>query len=183
MELRQSDALILVDVQRDFCAGGALAVQDGDAVVPVLNSWIERAERAGTRIYASRDWHPRFHVSFKEFGGLWPPHCVQETAGARFHPDLHLPPIAHVVCKGVRLDRDQLSAFDQTGLEAHLRRAGIRRLWVGGLAQDVCVHETVLDALRQGFEVCVIVDGTRPVDAAAGARSLERMRQAGALLV
>jgi nicotinamidase/pyrazinamidase len=178
--LEQGDALLVVDVQRDFCPGGALAVAGGDEVVPVLNAWIEAAVRAGAPVYASRDWHPRTHPSFRQRGGPWPPHCVQDTPGAAFHPELRLPAETRLVTKGVRLDRDQLSAFDETGLAQALRDEGVRRLWIGGLAQDVCVRATVLDAAREGFAVHVIAPATRPVDPAAGVRALEEMRRAGA---
>jgi len=133
-KMQRGDALIIVDVQRDFCAGGALPVPDGDEVVAVLNQWIEAAEGAGALVYASRDWHPRAHVSFTERGGPWPAHCIQDTPGAQFHPDLRLPPSAIVVSKGVRFDKDQNSAFDDTGLAVELRQRGVHRIWVGGLA-------------------------------------------------
>lgn len=178
--LRPGDALIVVDVQIDFCPGGALPIDDGDAVVPVLNRWIEAAAAAHIPIFASRDWHPRHHLSFVESGGTWPVHCVQDTPGARFHPQLKLPDSAIVVTKGVRFDRDQYSAFDQTGLATELRKQGVRRVWVGGLAQDVCVLATALDARREGFDTIVITDATRPVTPAGGEQAREEMRQAAA---
>jgi nicotinamidase/pyrazinamidase len=178
--LRPGDALIVVDVQIDFCPGGALPIDRGDEVVPVLNRWIAAAAEAGSPICASRDWHPRHHLSFKESGGEWPVHCVQDSAGARFHPGLQLPADALVVTKGVRFDRDQYSAFDETGLATELRKRGVRRLWIGGLAQDVCVRATVLDARREGFDAIVIADATRPVTRSSGTRANEEMRQAGA---
>lgn len=174
------DALIVVDVQNDFCPGGALPIENGDAVIPVLNRWIAAATRRNVPIYASRDWHPLEHISFKESGGPWPPHCIQDSAGARFHPDLKLPDSAVVVTKGVRFDQDQNSAFDQTGLGQHLRRKGIKRLWVGGLAEDVCVLATVLDARQEGFEVLVIQEATRPVSPQGGEAARRKMREAGA---
>ncbi len=178
--LRSGDALIIVDVQIDFCPGGALPIEHGDAVVPVLNGWINAAALARIPVFASRDWHPRHHLSFVESGGEWPVHCVQDTPGARFHPELRLPDSTIVVTKGVRFDRDQYSAFDQTGLATELRKRGVRRVWVGGLAQDVCVRATVLDARRDGFDTIVIADATRPVTGAGGERANEEMRQAGA---
>lgn len=178
--LQPGDALIVVDVQRDFCEGGALAIREGDRVVPVLNRWMSAAEASGVPVYASRDWHPLRHPSFLELGGPWPVHCVQDTAGAAFHADLSLPPSAIVVTKGTRFDRDQNSAFDGTGLEAELHRRGIRRLWVGGLAQDVCVCATVLDARRHGFETVVIADATMPVTREGRDRAEQQMREAGA---
>jgi len=178
--LRKGDALIIVDVQEDFCPGGALPIEKGDEVVPVLNRWIKAAIEKGVPIYASRDWHPARHMSFKERGGIWPPHCVQDTDGAAFHPDLELPKHTIKVTKGVRFDRDQNSAFDETGLAAHLREHGIERLWIGGLAKDVCVFATVLDARKEDFEVEVITDATRAVTADGGARVDGEMRKAGA---
>jgi nicotinamidase/pyrazinamidase len=176
------DALLLVDVQRDFCPGGALAVAGGDRVVPVLNRWIRAARERSVPVYASRDWHPPHHLSFAPQGGPWPPHCLQDSEGARFHPDLELPEGVVTVSKGVRFDRDQYSAFDETGFATQLRRDGVKRLFVGGLATDVCVRATVLDALRSGFEVYVLVEGTRPVRPEAGAEALREMREAGARL-
>lgn len=178
--LRHGDALIVVDVQRDFCEGGALAIPEGDAVVPVLNRWMAAAAASGVPVYASRDWHPLRHPSFVELGGPWPVHCVQDTPGAAFHRDLSLPESAIVVTKGTRFDKDQNSAFDGTGLEAELHRREIRRLWVGGLAQDVCVCATVLDARRHGFETVVISEATMPVTREGFARAAQQMREAGA---
>ena len=114
---RPGDALLVVDVQRDFCAGGALAVPNGEDIVPVLNQWLQAAESAEIPILLSRDWHPRGHVSFTDSGGPWAEHCVQDTPGAAFHPRLVVPASGRVVTKGVRFDKDQISVFDQTGLE------------------------------------------------------------------
>ena len=181
--LAPGDALLLVDVQPDFCPGGALPIAGGDAVVPVLNEWLAAARALGLAVYASRDWHPRGHLSFRERGGPWPPHCIQDTPGAAFHAALELPRDTIVVTKGVRFDQDQNSAFDQTGLAAELKRAGIKRLWVGGLAEDVCVLATVLDGRRAGFATHLIPDGSRPVTEAGGAKARSAMRAAGAVLV
>jgi nicotinamidase/pyrazinamidase len=182
VDLGAGDALLLIDVQNDFCPGGSLAVPEGDAVVPVLNRWIAAARQAGIPIVASRCWHPAGHVSFRERGGPWPPHCVQGTQGAKFHPALALPPGVPIVTKGGELDRDNYSDFHRTGLAERLKRQGVRRLWIGGLALDYCVRATVLDALREGFEVHLIRAGTRAVDVTPGdgARALEEMRAAGA---
>jgi len=115
-EYASSDALLVVDVQIDFCPGGALPIEHGDEVVGVLNEWIEAAGRAGAPIYLSRDWHPKVHLSFREQGGEWPPHCIQDSEGARFHPDLLVPEDGVVVTKVTRFDQDQYSSVDQTGL-------------------------------------------------------------------
>ncbi|HEX9779888.1 MAG TPA: nicotinamidase [bacterium] len=178
--IRPDDALVIVDVQRDFCPGGALPVAGGDAVVPVLNRWIGEAVRGGAAVVATQDWHPPGHCSFASEGGPWPEHCLMRSPGAALHPDLALPPDAHVVRKGARRDRDAYSAFDGTGFGDWLRAHRIRRLWIGGLAADVCVRATVLDARREGFEVRVLAEATRPVEAEAGRRAIEDMRAAGA---
>lgn len=182
--LRPGDGLLLIDVQNDFCPGGALAVPGGDRVVPVLNRWIAAARRAGIPIIASRCWHPAGHVSFRERGGPWPPHCVQGTPGAEFHAGLELPAGVPVVTKGEDLDRDNYSDFHRTGLAERLKRQGVRRLWIGGLALDYCVRATVLDALREGFEVHLIHAATRAVDVTPGdgARALAEIRAAGAII-
>lgn len=180
--LQQGDALLIVDMQNDFCPGGALPVEGGHDVVPVINEWISAAQAAKVPVFASRDWHPVDHVSFKHRGGPWPVHCVQDTPGARFHPDLELPENAVLVSKGTRFDQDAYSAFENTGLGDYLKEHGIRRLWVGGLAQDVCVLDTVLTARGEGFEVRVIPEATRPVDREGGEKALAKMREAGAVI-
>ena len=181
--MRQGDALLIVDVQNDFCPGGALGVPEGDQVIPVLNRWIEKALRHNIPTFVTRDWHPAEHVSFKHRGGPWPPHCVQGTTGAEFHPELRIPENAEVISKGHELDRDSYSAFGGTQLKEKLRRAGIRRLWIGGLAQDYCVRDTTLEGIREGFEMHVILDATRPVNVNPddGRRALEDIERAGAI--
>jgi nicotinamidase/pyrazinamidase len=181
-EIRSGDALLIVDVQNDFCPGGALAVPDGDRVIPVLNDWISAAGNAHIPILASRDWHPVEHCSFSEQGGPWPVHCVQDSPGAQYHSDLTLPDEAIRFSKGVAFDRDANSAFEGTGLETFLRRHAISRLWIGGLAEDVCVLRTVLDARAAGFEAHLIVAATRAVDPAHASEVEARMRDAGAEL-
>ncbi|HEV8633787.1 MAG TPA: bifunctional nicotinamidase/pyrazinamidase [Chloroflexota bacterium] len=180
-------ALILVDVQNDFCPGGALAVPEGDRVVPALNREVDRFSRAGRPVVASRDWHPAETTHFQSGGGPWPPHCVQGQPGAQFHRDLRLPRDAIVVSKGTGPREDAYSAFqarDDQGraLTDLLRRRGVRHLVVGGLATDYCVRATVLDGLRQGFEVTVLEDAIRGVDLQPGdsERARAEMRDAGA---
>lgn len=180
--LRTGDALMVIDVQNDFCPGGALAIDQGDRVVPVLNRWIEAAKRAGVPVYASRDWHPAIHPSFAAEGGPWPVHCLQDTPGAAFHPDLTLPRAAVTVTKGTRFDKDQYSAFDETGLAEALRTRGVARLWIGGLAEDVCVRATALDAAAAGFDVHVIAEATRAVTPDGGEAARREMRDAGVTL-
>lgn len=178
------DALLVVDVQNDFLPGGALAVAHGDEVVAPLSGVMSAFERAGRPVYASRDWHPANHCSFKARGGPWPPHCVAGTRGAEFAAALALPASAAVVSKASTPDADAYSAFGGTDLAAQLRRKGVRRVIVGGLATDYCVLNTVLDARAAGFEVVVLTDAVRAVDVQPGdgARALDTMRKAGARL-
>ena len=182
LSIEEGDALLIVDVQLDFCPGGALPVEDGDAVIPVLNAWTETAGEVGARVYASRDWHPSTHLSFSPHGGDWPPHCIQDTDGASFHPDLMIPTDVALVTKGTRFDKDQHSAFDDTGLADELKNHGVRRIWIGGLALDVCVRATALDARREGFEVHLIKAATRPVTPQGGADALEELRREGVIV-
>ena len=150
-------ALVLVDVQNDFCPGGALPVPDGDRVIPVLNRVIERFGTEGRPVYATRDWHPYDTTHFQAYGGPWPRHCVAGTAGAELHPGLRVPPDATIISKGQARDDAGYSAFEGTtadgrDLASDLRRREISRIYVGGLATDYCVPATVLDARRAGFD-------------------------------
>ena len=178
-----ADALLVVDVQVDFCPGGALPVPEGDAVVPVLNRWIEAALAADRPVYFSRDWHPVGHPSFESEGGPWPPHCLQDSPGAHFHPALLVPEGAILISKGTRFDKDQYSAFDETGLAVALKKAGIRRLFIGGLARDVCVKASALDARRAGFETRLIGAGARALTAEGAAAADAEMTAAGVLIL
>lgn len=184
-----SAALLIVDVQNDFCPGGALAVAGGDAVVPVLNRLAARVGALGLPVYASRDWHPADSTHFAAHGGPWPVHCVAGTGGARLHPDLQLPAATMIVSKGTSRDAHGYSAFEGTvagrgPLADDLRARGVTHLIVGGLATDYCVRASVLDARRLGFDVTVVEDGVRAVDVRAGdgARAIEEMRLAGAAI-
>jgi nicotinamidase/pyrazinamidase len=173
-----TDALILVDVQNDFCPGGALPVTDGDRVVGPLNAAMRAAEWLTV---ATRDWHPPDHCSFKACGGPWPAHCVAGTPGAALHPAVDLGRIQVVVSKGTARDREAYSGFQGTGLAGLLRERGIRRVFVGGLATDYCVKATALDARGAGFQVVLVEDAVRGVEVTAGdcARALDEMRAAG----
>lgn len=179
---KDGDALILVDVQNDFCPGGKLAIDGGDQVVPELNHWIERAQEAGVPVFASQDWHPEGHVSFKESGGPWPEHCVQGSEGAAFHPDLDLPDDAAIVRKGADPESDQYSAFD-AGLADRLRDRDVARVFVGGLAKDVCVKTTANHALDEDFEVVLIEPATRAVDPDDGDEAVEKLAARGATIL
>ncbi len=185
--MKEKGALLVVDVQNDFCPGGALAVPEGDRVVPVLNRYMELFISAGLPVYASRDWHPGRTRHFKDYGGLWPTHCVQGTKGAEFHPELKLPEGTVIITKGDDPDKDSYSAFQAHDPEGRpfkevLERDGVEHLYVGGLATDYCVRATVLDGLREGFKVTLLIDAVRGVDLKPGdsERAVEEMKRNGA---
>ncbi|MEW6324391.1 MAG: bifunctional nicotinamidase/pyrazinamidase [Nitrospirota bacterium] len=182
MEIDRQTALIVVDVQNDFCPGGSLAVPRGDDVVPVLNRYIERAQRAGASVYFTRDWHPADHCSFAPRGGPWPVHCVQDTAGAQFHPQLNVPADAAIVSKATQPAVDAYSGFQGTDLARRLRQQGVETLLIGGLATDYCVKQTVLDGLKEAFAVYLLTDGSRAVNVHPddGRRAVHEMTSAGA---
>jgi nicotinamidase/pyrazinamidase len=175
-----STGLIVVDVQNDFCPGGALGVAGGDRLGPAIAA---AAERAGT-VVATRDLHPAGHVSFAERGGLWPAHCVAGTPGAELHPSVSGMRFDRVQDKGTDPERDAYSGFDGTDLAEYLRDRGVRRVLVVGLATDYCVRATALDAIREGFETTVLTDAVAAVDVEAGdgERALAEVRDAGARL-
>ena len=177
-------ALIIVDVQNDFCPGGALAVAHGDEVVAPLNRLAKSFLERGEPVFKTRDWHPPTTKHFASFGGTWPVHCVQGTKGAEFHQDLIDDIHIRVISKGLG-DEDCYSAFDGTDLTLQLRRLGVEEVWVGGLATDYCVKNTVLDGLKEGFAVKALEDAMRPVEIKPGdgERSLSEMRSAGAEII
>ena len=184
---RPATALLVVDVQFDFCPGGALAVPDGDLLIPTLNQAIRNAEQCGVEIFASRDWHPAESNHFDTYGGTWPVHCVAGTKGAEFHQKLRLPANTHIISKGLDRNSDGYSVFEgrlagNVPFEDALRHYGVTQLVVGGIATDYCVRCSVLDALRLGVRVTLLADAivaveTNPGD---GQRALEEMRNAGA---
>jgi nicotinamidase/pyrazinamidase len=171
------DALIVVDVQNDFCPGGALAVPDGDAVVEPVNRLAEQLPF----VVATRDWHPPHHSSFAERGGPWPVHCVRDSEGAQLHPRVDAAQIDAVIDKGQSDDTEGYSGFDRTGLERLLHDHDVERVHVAGLALDYCVKATALDARRAGFDVVLHTGATRPVEVhpGDGQRAIEAMREAG----
>jgi len=181
-EITEKDALVIVDAQRDFCPGGSLPVPEGDKVVPVLNDYVRLFRKAGSRIYATRDWHPPNHMSFKEQGGPWPPHCIQGSEGAEFHPDLELPEGTMVISKATSPSKEAYSGFDGTRLAEDLKEKGIKRVFIGGLATDYCVKSTVLDALKHGFETILLLDATLGVNVEPGdsQRAIDEMKRSGA---
>lgn len=182
-----NEALLIVDVQNDFCPGGALAVPRGDEVVPILNQYIQYFHAQNKPIFASRDWHPLKTSHFKEYGGLWPVHCVQNTSGAQFHPQLKLPQETIVLSKGMDPAKDSYSAFQGFDSEGNLfldilKRAGIKSLYIGGLAADYCVKSSVLDACQKGFQVYLLIDAIRGVNIKFGdsQKAIEEMMASGA---
>lgn len=179
----RGDALLVVDVQKDFLPGGALAVAEGDAVIPPLNEAIRAFSEAGLPIFATRDWHPPDHCSFVQQGGLWPMHCVAGTSGAAFPKSLRLPAATVVISKADDPAAEAYSGFAGTDLAELLSGRRARRVFVGGLATDYCVLRTVLDARAVGLDVVVLDDAVRAVDVESGdgERAVARMRAAGAV--
>lgn len=196
-------ALILVDIQNDFCPGGALAVQEGDRIVPLVNRLAPRFDL----VVATQDWHPAGHGSFAsshpgaapgtlgELAGLpqvfWPDHCVQGSPGAAFHPELDLRPVEAIFRKGTDPAIDSYSGFfdnghrKSTGLAGYLKEKGVDEVTVVGLATDYCVKFTALDAAKQGFRTTVVEDACRGVELQPGdvAKAFEEMRAAGVRVV
>jgi nicotinamidase/pyrazinamidase len=180
-------ALLIIDLQNDFCPGGALPVPDGNRVVRPLNRAVELFSAAKRPVLASRDWHPEVTSHFRDFGGVWPPHCVQGTIGAEFHPELKLPKDYMLVSKGFEADSDSYSAFDGRAangrsLQEVLAALGVDRIFVGGLATDYCVKESVLAARREGLKVVVLEEAIAGVDLTQGdsLRAIDEMKRAGA---
>lgn len=178
--ISDSDALLAVDVQRDFEPGGALAVPDGDEVVPVLAAWVREFERHNLPVVASRDWHPEGHCSFEAQGGPWPPHCIADTPGAEIDPGLGLPANATIISKAQTVEKDAYSAFEGTGLDDVLSSKGVNRLFIGGLATEYCVLNTARDALENGYDVVLLRDAIRAIDPADGDRAIDELREKGA---
>ncbi|HJV84373.1 MAG TPA: nicotinamidase [Noviherbaspirillum sp.] len=182
VQLTPGDALLVVDVQNDFLPGGNLAVAGGDEVVPVLNRYIALFTQLRLPIYATRDWHPTNHCSFKPYGGIWPPHCIAGSHGAEFPAALQLPEGTIIISKAQDVDKDAYSGFEGTDLADRLRAAGIRRVFIGGLTTDYCVLNSVIDAIREGFDTAFLLDATRAVEVRRGdgETAIMEMRQSGA---
>jgi nicotinamidase/pyrazinamidase len=175
------DALIVVDVQNDFCPGGALAVPQGDEVIPAINRLLKQCWLS----VATMDWHPAEHCSFEPHDGPWPPHCVQGTTGAELHPELDADRLQLTITKASHHDKDAYSGFDGTDLATILREKGVKRVVVCGIATDYCVKATAHDALKAGFEVIVLEDAIRGVEVNPGdcQRAIEELRSAGARVI
>jgi nicotinamidase/pyrazinamidase len=184
-----SQALLLVDIQNDFCCGGKISVPKGDSIVPACNAYIKLFTAAGLPVFASRDWHPEKTSHFQEYGGIWPTHCVQNTPGAEFHPNLKLPPDAFIISKGRRPYEDSYSAFqgrDDDGgtLNEILKNLGVLELYVGGLATDFCVKHSVLDGLHSNYSVHLLTDAIKGINMFFSDdiyRSVELMERYGAV--
>jgi nicotinamidase/pyrazinamidase len=183
IHLGQGDALLVIDLQYDFLPGGSLGVPDGHEVIAPINRLLAMFAQEGLPVFASRDWHPATHVSFKERGGPWPPHCVAGTRGAAFAEELALPDDVIVVSKADTADVDAYSAFAGTTLASQLRERGVTRVVVCGLATDYCVLNTVTDSLDEGFETLIVPEAMRAVDVQPGdgMRALDRMVARGAV--
>ena len=185
LDITSKDALIVTDIQNDFLPGGALPVPEGEMVIPVLNDYIKMSKEANAKIIVSRDWHPPNHMSFVNQGGPWLPHCVQNSEGAKFSPQLKLPDAVFIISKATDPKKEAYSVFDGTGLAEELKAHGIRRILIGGLAADYCVLNSVLDARKMGLETYVLVDGTKGLNVKPGDvdRAFEVMAHHGAKLV
>jgi nicotinamidase/pyrazinamidase len=201
--MKKDKALIITDIQNDFCPGGALAVPEGDEIIPTINELSKKFEK----IIATQDWHPENHVSFAvnhpnkneydviEYKGieqvLWPKHCVPGTKGAKFHPDLDTKNVNLILRKGNNPEIDSYSAFKEndkktlTGLEGYLRNCGIKRTYFTGLALDYCVFYSALDSNELGFETYVIIDATKGIDSPEGNtdKSLSKMKKEGIKII
>jgi nicotinamidase/pyrazinamidase len=185
-DMKHDAALLIVDVQNDFCPGGALAVPGGERVIEPLSRVAGYFAAAGLPVLASRDWHPPVTRHFRDSGGIWPPHCIQGSPGAAFHPALRLPEGTLVISKGGDPDSDSYSAFDGRSADGSplgniLAALKVRHLYVGGLATDYCVRSSVLDARKAGLEVTLLTDATAGVDIAEGdsEKALQEIRRAG----
>lgn len=182
LKLYPGDALVIVDVQNDFLPGGSLAVPRGEEVIPVLNEYISIFQEHKLPIIATRDWHPPNHCSFTDHGGIWPTHCIADSSGAAFAKDLALPRDALLISKATTFRWEAYSGFEQTHLAEMLKEMNICRLFIGGLATDYCVLNTVKDALQHGFEVYFLSDASRAVNVnpGDGERAEREMQTLGA---
>jgi len=190
LEADMKKALLIVDMQNDFCPGGALAVKGGNEIVPVINNYIKYFSAGRHLVVFTRDWHTPDHCSFKQQGGIWPAHCVAGTAGAAFHPELYIPDKALIISKAASAEKDAYSGFEGTSpdgetLDEVLKKKDVKELTVCGLATDYCVKSTVLDALKNGYTVKLLIDGVSAVEVnpGDGDEALAEMKKAGAEII
>ena len=176
--MQSKKALLVVDLQNDFCPGGALGVSEGDLIIPKINNYVDLFLKKKLPVFVSRDWHPKQSKHFKQAGGPWPPHCVQNTEGAKFHPAFHVPEDAIIMSKGTNPELDGYSVFEahdsqNRSFSEILNSMGIDELYIAGIATDYCVKMTSLDALNSGFVVHVLTDAIKGVDKNDSERSIE----------
>ena len=186
LKINPFDALIVVDMQKDFMPGGVLPVPEADKIIPILNEYIRIFNENGNPVFFTRDWHPEKHISFKGFGGIWPPHCVMNTEGAKFNENLFIPnDNKFIISKGTSEDFDAYSGFQGTILNDLLKERGIKRVFVGGVATDYCVKNTVLGAINLGYQVFLLEDGIKGVNLKEGdvERAINEMLEKGTTLI
>ncbi len=187
-DIQPTDLLLLIDIQSDFFPGGSLPVPNGDKIIPTLNEMIKTAIAHKMPIIVTRDWHPTNHISFKDQGGPYPPHCVQNTKGAEFHPEINLPQNIIIISKADTPENDTYSGFDGTTddgilLPELLKKMGIKRLWVGGLCLDICVDIGVMDAIKYGYQVMLIKKATHSLDPNLEQKVLDKLQTAGVVVL
>lgn len=184
LRLTQKDALILVDIQNDFCTG-TLAVSGALEIIGKANNYIELFRNNNLNVFVTRDWHPINHSSFKEYGGIWPKHCVQNTFGAQFYKDLRLTEDNYIISKATEVEKDAYSGFDNTQLHGMLQDRGVKRLFVGGISTDYCVKATILDALNLDYTTFFLSDASCAVDIndTDGQTAINQMLDGGAILI
>lgn len=184
MKLDRKCSLIVVDLQNDFITG-SLAVPGASQIIDRVNGYIKKFEKVGAEIFFTKDWHPITHCSFRENGGIWPTHCVQGSRGAEFHPNLRIPERARIIAKGTDPRKEAYSGFDDTPLEQELRRLGIAKVFICGVATEYCVRATVLDSLARGFETYLLEDAIAAVNLNPedGKRAILEMIEKGAKLL
>ncbi len=180
--LSSHDVLIVTDMQNDFLPGGALAIKEGDTIIPVLNRTISKFKVCHLPVVATRDWHPENHMSFKEQGGPWPPHCIRNTEGAAFTEDLKLPEAVKIISKATEQDKEAYSSLKGTDLSDFLKSLNVERVFIGGVATEYCVHDSVMDLLDHGYVVYLLQDAIKAVnlDAEDGPRAFRELVNAGA---
>lgn len=183
IQLTDADALVIVDVQNDFMPDGSLPVPESNHIIPVINRYIDIFTELGLPVFATRDWHPLKHCSFVQQGGPWPEHCVQDTRGAEFANGLVLPSDVTVISKGFSMEEDAYSGFQNTELDDRLTALTVERLFICGLALDVCVLNTVMDALHNSYQVYLLEDATRAVNVSPGdgVKAVEQIKSAGGI--